>query len=316
MNEVEIEVFRADTRASRGITATMIADLASGYDGSNPVPIVIGHPKTDSPAHGDISAFRADGNSLFAKLRDVGQAVVDGIKSKSILNRSMAFFSPDHEANPTPGKLAPRHLGFLGGSAPGIPGMARLDTSALAFSADGETLEVDGDPAEAVLFEPTPTPIFTAHDDKEPAIMPDVKTAEQIEADRVQLANDRAAFAAEVKTNRETANATIVDGLVAAGKVLPANADDLKTVFNALDPAPLEFSAKDGAKSPAAALASILSTGVKLVPVDEDRRSPTGEFTATDTKDAKSITAAAKALQAKDASLSFEAAVELATKGN
>ncbi len=316
MIETEIEVFRADTKASRGITADMIADLATGYDGSNPVACCIGHPKNDSPALGEVAAFRADGNKLFATIRNVKAALVDGIKDGSILNRSMAFFSPDHEANPTPGKLAPRHLGFLGASAPGIPGMTKL-SKALSFAADGETLEIDGDPAAALLFEPKPTEIFTAHDDKEPVNMdPATKTEADLQADRDALAADRLAFAAEQRTARESSNATLVDGLVASGKLLPANAEDMKTVFNAIDPAPLEFSAKDGAKSPVAALAAILSTGVKLVPVDEGRQSPTGEFNADDKpKDADAITAAARAAITANPSLSFEAAVELVTKG-
>jgi len=318
MDEVEIEVFRADTRASRGITAEHIATLAEGYDGKNPVPITIGHPTTDSPAYGEVSAFRAAGNSLFATLKNVGQEIVDGIKGGKLLNRSIAFFSPTDKANPTPGKLAPRHLGFLGGAAPGIPNMPRLD-KALSFSADGDTLEISGDPADAVIFEAAPTPVHTIQEaPKEPQKMD--PTAEQIAEDKrlkeeaTRLENERTAFAAERAEARKAGNKAIVDGLVASGKVLPAQADRLATVFNALDAEPLEFAAGEAKKSPAAELAELLGGAIKLVPVDEGRRTPGTQFNADEVKnDPNAITREARKLMEADKSLSFEAAVEQVT---
>jgi hypothetical protein len=162
MKEVELEVFRAGTKASRGITSADIAAAATAYDPDKaPAAICIGHPTSNTPAYGVIAALRADGDRLFATLKDVKDKVVDGIKKGDLLNRSMAFFDKDHESNPVPGTLYPRHLGFLGASAPGIPGLKSIK-KALAFSADDE-LEVDGDPAPGIVFESRrePTPTFT-----------------------------------------------------------------------------------------------------------------------------------------------------------
>lgn len=146
---------------------------------------------------------------------------------------------------------------------------------------------------------------------------PAPKTQEQIDADAERLRTDRLAFEAEQRTARETANASIVDTLVAGGKLLPKDADRAKLIFNALDPAPLEFAAGEAKRSPAAELAALLGGAVKLVPVDDGRRSPVLKFAADkdgdpDTASGK-ITAAARALMKEDESLTFEAAVERVT---
>lgn len=326
MDKIELEVFRADDRASRGISSADIADLASAYDAeTSPAPAVIGHPKSDSPAKGIISAFRAEGNKLFATITNLKSDLIEGIKDGSFINRSMAFFGPDHEANPTPGKLAARHLGFLGGSAPGIPGMSPLK-KAFSFNAEDE-LVIDEAPAEAIIFTAAPTPVRTVKEevpemaekktDEEKAA--EFKAAEdKIAEDRKALEDERAEFAAQRETSRKAANKGLVDALVTSGRVLPADRDDLEKVFNALDDAELEFSAED--KSFAAnKLSDILGKGPKLVDDKGDPISPTGEketFEAGDDHSAKAnkITAAARDLMKENRALSFSAAVEKVTQ--
>jgi len=320
MEPIEIEVFRAGSRASRGITAEQLAEVASFDCDANPVGICFGHPKSNDPAAGTIAGFRADGNRLFAKVKAFTDKAVDGIKSGAWINRSMAFFHPDDEANPTPGKFAPRHLGLLGAAAPGIPGMGSLQ-KALAFAADGETLIVDGPPAAAWVEDPTSTDIiFTAPEAKpEPKAME--FTAEQkaenerLKAEADRLKADRLAFEAEQTTAFESGNASLVAGLVTAGKVLPAEADKLKMVFNALGRDTLEFSATDKS-TPAAALASFLGEALtKRVPIN-DKLSPPTEFSAKDApagnwqSQAADIDGKARQRMKEKPSLDFVAAVE------
>jgi hypothetical protein len=283
MNDVEIEVFRADPRAGKGITAAMLKDVEAFDCDAHPVPNVLGHPKSDSPAIERIKKFRVDGDRLLATIPGTAKKIWDGIRKGEIVNRSMAFFSPDHEANPTPGKLAPRHLGWLGGAAPGIPGMTPLHqiAKALSFAADSEELTIEGAPEEAVIFSASPTPvhfIFDAKPHKESTVD---KTPEQIAedarlaAERTQLETDRATFAASQKAAIETANGALVDGLVTKGLVAPANVPALKLVFNALASEDLEFAA-DRKRSPSIELATFLETNLKPVaPVDKTRISPT-----------------------------------------
>jgi hypothetical protein len=313
MNEVELEVFRADDKASRGITSQDIAETAAVYDpDKNPAAICIGHPKSDTPAYGVIAGLRAEGNRLFATIKNVGDKVVEGIKTGKLLNRSMAFFGKDHEANPFPGKLYPRHLGFLGASAPGIPNLSNIK-KALAFSAEDE-LEVDGDPAPAVVFDAArePTPTLTIQEESKVA---EEKTAEQLAADRKALDDERAAFEAERENVRKGANKSLVDSLVTAGKVLPADADKLATIFNALDAEPLEFEAGKEKRSASAELADLLRNGVTLVDTTGKRESPTGAptFAAEVKADPKKIENEARKLMESDKTLTFEAAVAQVT---
>jgi len=330
MIDTEIEVFRADTRASRGITAERLASVVAFDCDANPVGCVIGHPKSDSPAEGRIAGFRLDGNSLFAQLKGVSQKIVDGIKDNSILNRSMAFFHEDDEANPTPGKLAPRHLGFLGAAAPGIPGMPSL-AKAFAFAAEdeaGDNLLVEAAPAPAWIEEPTPTAIiFTA---KEPTMsLPDPNAPKTKTADELAFEARQDAFNKRVRAQFEAANNAAVDQLVRETKVLPAEADALKLAFNALDPEAEELTFGAGDKeTKATAVSHILSfmaTALgKRVPTGE-RQSPALRFNAdpenkpsnmtTANSDAADLTTKANELVKANPSLSFEAAIERVSNG-
>lgn len=316
--EVELEVFRVGGAASRGITPEHIAQVATFDCEASPIPVCFGHPKSDTPAAGVISGLRADGNSLFAKVKDWTGEAIEGIKSGKWLNRSFAFFDPTHEANPRPGQWSPRHLGLLGGAAPGIPGMGSLQ-KALAFDAAADIVTVEGDPADAIVFAGAPTPVHFQFSTPEPIIME--KTPEQIAEDK-RIADAAAAldkreqeFAARVKTQFEAGNASIVDGLVTAGKVLPAEADKLKTVFNALTSDVLEFSADDKGTA-AAALGTFLATALPArTPLGKAPLAPTGEFAADQNDDPRSLTVKARELMEKDKSLTFEAAVEKVSGG-
>lgn len=92
-------------------------------------PLVVGHPKDNSPAFGWVESLKTGAkngvNVLYAKFKDVvpefGQAVSAGLYKK----RSASFY-PD-------GTL--RHVGFLGGMPPAVKGLANLK-----FKDDGEAM--------------------------------------------------------------------------------------------------------------------------------------------------------------------------------
>lgn len=76
------------------------------------VPVVVGHPKTDSPAYGWVEKLKKEAGGLWAKLRDVNPDFLSALQNKTYPNRSAAFKD---------GKL--RHIGFLGGAAPAVKGL-------------------------------------------------------------------------------------------------------------------------------------------------------------------------------------------------
>ena len=126
-----IEVFRPGTfKPMDGDPITYsAADLravADAYDPAvAPAPIVVGHPDTDAPAYGWVESFDydADQERLFANLHEIEPAFAELVKAGRFKKVSMAYFGPTQGHNPVPGTWYPKHLGFLGAAAPGVPGL-------------------------------------------------------------------------------------------------------------------------------------------------------------------------------------------------
>mgnify|MGYP001809716980 CR=1 FL=1 len=137
------EVFRAGSYTdAKGqpvtITTADLAATVAAYDAEHsPAPAVIGHPKTDDPAHGWIRKLELRGDTLVAtEFADVNPAFADQISAGRYRKRSLSFHAPASPANPKPGIWYPKHLGWLGAAAPAVPGLRDV---ALA---DGEADQV------------------------------------------------------------------------------------------------------------------------------------------------------------------------------
>ena len=102
--------------------------LAEGYKTQDPAPVVVGHPETDAPAWGWIDAVRRSGDRLQARLRDIAPAFREAVEAGRYAGRSIAFT-----------KDGLRHLGFLGGRAPAVPGLSPSRFSA-RFSEPADTV--------------------------------------------------------------------------------------------------------------------------------------------------------------------------------
>lgn len=141
--KARIEVFRSGTfKPMEGDAITYsAADLkAIGdiYDrASAPAPIVVGHPKTDAPAFGWADSFEYDASAdrLYANVSEVYPAFADAVRAGNYKKVSMSFFRPNEPANPVPGSWYPKHIGFLGGAAPAVTGLANVQ-----FSSDASTV--------------------------------------------------------------------------------------------------------------------------------------------------------------------------------
>lgn len=315
MSEIEIEAFRADTPASRGITAAHIADAAAAFDpATQRVPVVMGHPGNDqdAPAFGEITGARADGNKLFVKIKNLAQAAVDGVKESRILNRSIAFWHPNHPSNPAPGKFSLRHLGLLGGAAPAIPGMAPLRFAADDQDADGGHIVADGEPGSAVIYSVPEAPAkLPTLDEIADAVAAKLKPAtpaapqqenftvatEQELADREaalkaredKIAADEAKFAADAKAARESANTTFAADLVKAGKFPAGLQGKLVAILNSMPTEALTF-ASDDVASPADGLKAILNAATPVIQFTTTTPSGNPDFAAGDeTNEAKAL---------------------------
>lgn len=248
----EIEVFRVGP-SSRGITAKEVDEAVANYDAEKAgAPLVFGHPASDKPAHGWIKSLRREGDKLLATLKDVSAEAIEKVKAKAFRNRSLAFWHPDHSANPAAGKWGIRHVGLLGAASPGIPNMTPL-----TFSADDTRIESEEAPDPAVIFTEsgTDTVIIEEHKMPEPKkdeVVPKAEfDAERTEKERLKAIVDAAEAKAE--TDRKAANATFVATLIEQGRVTPGDKVMVTEILNRLPIAEVEFDADAGRKGDLAA---------------------------------------------------------------
>lgn len=125
MNGQWIEVFRTGTHTdSKGVVRTYTeADLdgiATKYDPlKHEAPVVVGHPKDNSPAFGWAEKLERRGEKLVAKLKQVVPEFQKAVSLGLYKKRSISLY-PD-------GTL--RHIGFLGAEPPAVKALADIGFS-------------------------------------------------------------------------------------------------------------------------------------------------------------------------------------------
>ena len=110
------------------LSPDLLAQLAASYDPAiYQAPLVIGHPKTNSPAFGHLAKLELTPDGLFGEPINVDPAFAEAVTSGRYPQRSLSFWPADHPSSPTPGKPYIRHLGVLGAVPPAIPGLLGAD---------------------------------------------------------------------------------------------------------------------------------------------------------------------------------------------
>ncbi|KAF1041337.1 MAG: hypothetical protein GAK35_03391 [Herbaspirillum frisingense] len=131
------EIFRAGTfTAVNGqrytFTDAQVRELAETYNPEfSDAPLVVGHPKLTSPRYGRVSKLAV--NSAGVLCAEPDQLVAEfaaAVNNKHYPKVSASIFLPDAPGNPTPGKHYLRHVGFLGGVAPAVKGLAQVEFAA------------------------------------------------------------------------------------------------------------------------------------------------------------------------------------------
>lgn len=114
------------------VDEAMLDGIVAAHGTQDPAPVVVGHPAQDAPAYGWVSGLRRKGDRLQAKFRDIAPEFRTAVEAGRYAGRSIAVFG---------GAL--RHVGFLGGRAPAVPGLAPTQFSSeaetvIAFAMDAE----------------------------------------------------------------------------------------------------------------------------------------------------------------------------------
>lgn len=125
------EIFRAGDYGDKGAyTAADLDGMVANFNSEDQVPIVIGHPQTDSPAWGWISAVKRVGEVLQGKIGELHAEFSKALAEKMFKNRSVRIVKT--AAGP---KLL--HLGFLGAALPQVEGLKQT----AQFAGDGECVD-------------------------------------------------------------------------------------------------------------------------------------------------------------------------------
>lgn len=98
-----------------------IVDLYNNQDESDKrtAPVVVGHPETDSPAYGWIEAAKREGDVLWLKLVDMKDEFMQWVEDGHYRERSISLYANN----------LIKHLGFLGGVPPAVPGLPPVKLS-------------------------------------------------------------------------------------------------------------------------------------------------------------------------------------------
>lgn len=140
-----IEIFK--TGKHRDMSGRVIAfsekdltDIATAYDpdGLWKAPLVVGHPKHDTPAFGWVKGLSIKDSVLLADPDQVDAAFSEGVQEGRWPNRSASFYLPDSPNNPKPGSYYLRHVGFLGGQPPAVKGLAPVEFA----GSDEDTVDI------------------------------------------------------------------------------------------------------------------------------------------------------------------------------
>ncbi|MCZ4273311.1 hypothetical protein [Maritalea porphyrae] len=139
-----IEVFRPGTFTAMGgqsfsASSQDLIDLAERYDPeNNPVPVVIGHPKTDTPAYGWVKSFSFEDDRLIAELDQLEPQFAEQVTDGRYKRISMSFFGKGSTANPAGDELYPKHIGFLGATPPAVSNLKPVE-----FSDEDESVTIE-----------------------------------------------------------------------------------------------------------------------------------------------------------------------------
>ena len=111
--------------------------IVAAHTAADPAPVVVGHPETDAPAYAWIDGLRRIGDRLQATLRDIAPPFREAVEAGRYAGRSIALQGDTL-----------RHVGFLGGRAPAVPGLAptcfaSAPETVLAFDNNDETPSPD-----------------------------------------------------------------------------------------------------------------------------------------------------------------------------
>ena len=270
---------------TKGDLAALVENYnAAAADEANLAPAVIGHPETNAPAYGWVKQLKMVGDTVVALIAPTVKEFADAVRNKIYPKVSVSVFRAAATSNPTPGQLTLRHVGFLGGAAPAVPGLPLAsfgdDNAAVPVFefADGE-MELGEEFAKARAMELARQQVWL--DEKAARLMlreqeleareranastgdkkgannmnknelPAALAEQQAKLDAREraVAEQEAKFAEQEKAQKREAIKAKVDAWKNDGKLPPAFAEQAEKVLAGLDTPAADFVAENDGKS-------------------------------------------------------------------
>jgi hypothetical protein len=147
--DIWVDVFRGGTHTDSGgdtheWTSDDLDTIVNLYNNQvegnkHTAPVVLGHPETDSPSFGWVESLKKEGLILKAKLVELSEDLINGIKQGAYKFQSIALYP----------NLLLRHLGILGAVPPAVKGLKPLsdyfsegDYKVIEFGEEHLTIEI------------------------------------------------------------------------------------------------------------------------------------------------------------------------------
>lgn len=310
----KIEVFRPGSFVAMGgehvtFGAADLMAIAGAYDCVNsPVPVVVGHPKTDDPAFGWATTFSYDEASerLTAEIGEIAPEFETAVSDGRYKKISLSLYGPTAPGNPKPGQWYPKHIGFLGAAAPAVSGLKPVQFSSedgvQTFEfADASALrdvaslfrkmreffieQFGSEKADKALPDWTISWIAEAAEREVPefpnvnpyfaAPVPPAKIKEPSMAEQNEMARREAAVAKREAELAHAENVAFAESVVADNRLLPVLKDNVVAVLDglsAISNQTVSFAEADGTKADkplVEAFKSILKANPTVVPFGE-----------------------------------------------
>lgn len=285
-----------------------IAELISSYDAANyPAPIVVGHPKTDDPAYGWVSGLQAENAIVIARPEKVEAQFAEMVRDGRFKKVSASIYDRADPANPMPGKLYLKHVGFLGAKAPAIKGLKPVQ-----FAEDASAPLTFETPLKEKIMAVEGQKTAMDFAEREASL-----AAREAEIKQREEENEAAAqaLADQQSSLRRTEAASFAEAQVAAGKLAPAGRALVAGIMLSLSesPRPMSFGEADGEMEPTAALRKLFAGAGTIVNFGEaakaDPNNPTGEDDRTPEEIAAQAREYAEDQRSKGNSITMTAAV-------
>lgn len=244
-------------------SAEDLARCAAAYDTSlHEAPLVIGHPEDDSPAFGWVKRLSLDPEGgLWAEVEDLAPGFVEAVRSGRFRKVSASFYLPSSAANPTPGVLSLRHVGFLGALPPSVKGLAPVR---FKEGDHGDAADLVSNVSVAKVEECSEHLTQSGHTTQRRPPMTDEMEGrlQALQEENARLAGELEAARAELSRRERAArhehHAAFCETLVKEGRLPPGAAPVITAVLDALAEAPVAFGEGEKTRPLAEALAATL----------------------------------------------------------